>query len=238
MGKRLVILGGGESGVGAAMLAKQQGYDVFVSDGGKMKEEYKVELGINHIPFEEAMHTEEKILNADEVMKSPGIPEKNELVKKIRAKGIPVISEIELAYRYKGNSKIVAITGSNGKTTCTSLLYHICEHAGLDAALVGNIGYSFAKQVAEDPKPWYIAEISSFQLDDIKTFRPEIAILTNITEDHLDRYEYTFENYIASKFSIAMNQEKDDFFIYCADDPVTMQYMNQFAIQSNPLPLT
>ncbi|MES1224763.1 MAG: UDP-N-acetylmuramoyl-L-alanine--D-glutamate ligase, partial [Bacteroidota bacterium] len=199
---------------------------------------YKKELEANGISFEESGHTEELVLNADEIVKSPGIPEKNELVKKIRAKGIAVISEIELAYRYKGNSKIVAITGSNGKTTTTSLLYHICKHAGLDAALVGNIGYSFAKQVAEDPKPWYIAEISSFQLDDIKTFRPEIAILTNITEDHLDRYDYKFENYIASKFRIAMNQVKDDFFIYCADDPVTMQYMNQFEIHSNPLPFT
>ncbi len=236
--KRMVILGGGESGVGAALLAKQHGFEVFLSDSGSLKDVYKHELEANAISFEEKGHTEELILNADEIVKSPGIPEKNELVKKIRAKGIAVISEIELAYRYKGNSKIVAITGSNGKTTTTSLVYHICKHAGLDAALVGNIGYSFAKQVAEDPKPWYIAEISSFQLDDIKTFRPDVAILTNITEDHLDRYDYKFENYIASKFRIAMNQAKDDFFIYCSDDPVTMQYINQYAIKSNPLPFT
>ena len=234
----MVILGGGESGVGAALLAKQHGYEVFLSDSGSLNDVYKQELEANDIQFEEAGHTEQLILNAAEIVKSPGIPEKNDMVKKIRAKGIPVISEIELAYRYKGNSKIVAITGSNGKTTTTSLLYHICKHAGLDAALVGNIGYSFAKQVAEDPKPLYIAEISSFQLDDIKTFRPEVAILTNITEDHLDRYEYKFENYIASKFRIAMNQTKDDFFIYCSDDPVTMKYINQFAINSNPLPFT
>ncbi|HTE10433.1 MAG TPA: UDP-N-acetylmuramoyl-L-alanine--D-glutamate ligase, partial [Chitinophagaceae bacterium] len=238
MRKRMVILGGGESGVGAALLAKQHGYEVFLSDSGSLNDVYKQELEANDIQFEEAGHTEQLILNAAEIVKSPGIPEKNDMVKKIRAKGIPVISEIELAYRYKGNSKIVAITGSNGKTTTTSLLYHICKHAGLDAALVGNIGYSFAKQVAEDPKPLYIAEISSFQLDDIKTFRPEVAILTNITEDHLDRYEYKFENYIASKFRIAMNQTKDDFFIYCSDDPVTMKYINQFAINSNPLPFT
>ncbi len=238
MRKRMVILGGGESGAGAALLAKQHGYEVFLSDNGSLKDVYKQELEANDIQFEEAGHTEQLILNADEIVKSPGIPEKNDLVKKIRAKGITVISEIELAYRYKGHSKIVAITGSNGKTTTASLMYHICKHAGLDAALVGNIGYSFAKQVAEDPKPWYIAEISSFQLDDIKTFRPEVAILTNITEDHLDRYEYKFENYIASKFRIAMNQTKDDFFIYCSDDPVTMQYINQYEINSNPLPFT
>src|ERR1700712_2347302 len=238
MAERMVILGGGESGAGAALLAKQHGYEVFLSDNGSLKDVYKQELEANGIAYEESGHTEELILNADEIVKSPGIPEKNELVKKIRAKGIAVISEIELAYRYKGDSKIVAITGSNGKTTTTSLMYHICKHAGLDAALVGNIGYSFAKQVAEDPKPWYIAEISSFQLDDIKTFRPEVAILTNITEDHLDRYDYKFENYIASKFRIAMNQTKDDFFIYCSDDPVTVQYLNQFAINSNPLPFT
>ena len=234
----MVILGGGESGVGAALLAKQQGYDVFLSDGGSLKEVYQQELDANNVVYEEAGHTESAILNADEIVKSPGIPEKNELVKKIRAKGIPVISEIELAYRYKGNSKIIAITGSNGKTTTTSLMYHICKHAGLDCALVGNIGYSFAKQVAENPQPWYIAEISSFQLDDIKEFRPEIAILTNITEDHLDRYDYKFENYIASKFRITMNQTKDDFFIYCSDDPVTMQYINRYSIYSNPLSFT
>jgi len=238
MPERMVILGGGESGAGAALLAKQHGYEVFLSDSGSLKDVYKQELEANGIAYEESGHTESLVLNANEIVKSPGIPEKNELVKKIRAKGISVISEIELAYRYKGNSKIVAITGSNGKTTTTALMHHICKHAGLDAALVGNIGYSFAKQVAEDPKPLYIAEISSFQLDDIKTFRPEIAILTNITEDHLDRYDYKFQNYIASKFRIAMNQQKEDYFIFCADDPVTMQYINQFDIHSNPLPFT
>ncbi|HET6994120.1 MAG TPA: Mur ligase family protein, partial [Chitinophagaceae bacterium] len=211
MDKRLVILGGGESGAGAALLAKKKGYDVFVSDESSLKENYRNVLLDAGIEFEEGKHTEARILAADEVMKSPGIPEKNAMVKKIRAKEIPVISEIELAYRFKGDSKIVAITGSNGKTTTTALTYHICKHAGLDCALVGNIGYSFARQVAEDPKPLYIAEISSFQLDDIKTFRPDIAILTNITEDHLDRYDYKFENYIRSKFRIAENQQANDY---------------------------
>lgn len=243
MKNRIVILGGGESGIGAALLAKQKGYDVFLSDGSSLKEVYRKELLATGIEFEESGHTEEKILNADVVMKSPGIPEKNEMVKKIRAKGIEIISEMELAYRFKNNSKIIAITGSNGKTTTTALTYHICKTAGLDCALVGNIGYSFARQIAVDPKPLYVAEVSSFQLDDIKTFRPDIAILTNITEDHLDRYEYKFENYIRSKFRIAMNQAKNDYFIYCLDDEVTMKYLGQpitigFNIQSKQLPIS
>jgi UDP-N-acetylmuramoylalanine--D-glutamate ligase len=235
---RLVILGGGESGIGSAILGKKQGYDVFLSDASSLKENYRKELSKAGIEFEEGKHTEDKILKADEVMKSPGIPEKNDMVKNIRKKGIPVISEIELGFRFRGNGKIIGITGSNGKTTTTALMHHLCKIGGLDAALVGNIGYSFAKQVAEDPKPWYVAEISSFQLDDIKTFRPEVAILTNITEDHLDRYDYKFENYIDSKFRIAMNQKEDDYFIYCADDPVTMTNMNRYSIKSNPLPTT
>jgi UDP-N-acetylmuramoylalanine--D-glutamate ligase len=238
MKRKMVILGGGESGVGAALLAKQKGYDVFLSDGSSLKDIYRNELQKAGIGFEEGRHSEELILAADEVVKSPGIPEKNELVKKIRAKGISIISEIELAYRFKGESKIVAITGSNGKTTTTALTYHIFKTAGVDCALVGNIGYSFAKQIAEDPKPVYIAEISSFQLDDIKEFRPDVAILTNITEDHLDRYDYKFENYIRSKFRIAMNQQQDDYFIYCDDDEVTMKYLNEFNIQSTKLPIS
>ncbi len=213
MSKKLVILGGGESGVGASLLGKQKGYDVFVTDAGSLKESYRNELKTAGIEFEEGGHDEGRILMADEVMKSPGIPEKNEMVKKIRAKGIDIISEIELAYRFKGTSKIIAVTGSNGKTTTTALTYHICRKGGLDIALVGNIGYSFAKQVAQEPKPFYVAEISSFQLDDIKTFRPDVAILTNITEDHLDRYDYNFEKYIRSKFRITMNQQKNDTFI-------------------------
>ena len=238
MGKRLVILGGGESGVGAAILGKQQGYEVFLSDGGLIKDNYKNELVEWGIEFEEGGHSEDRMLQADEVMKSPGIPEKNETVKKIRANGIEVISEIEFAYRYKKNSKIIGITGSNGKTTTTSLLYHICKHADLDCAMVGNIGYSFARQVALDPKEFYVVEISSFQLDDIKTFRANVAILTNITEDHLDRYDYKFENYINSKFRIIMNQTAEDYFIYSADDPVTKKYLDRHAFKSNPLPFT
>src|SRR6188768_2249711 len=238
MRKKLVILGGGESGVGAALLAKQKGYDVFLTDGSSLKEIYRNELLNAAIEFEEGKHTDEKILNADEVMKSPGIPEKNEMVKKIRAKGIEIISEIELAYRYKGNSKIIGITGSNGKTTTTALTYHICKTAGLDCALVGNIGFSFARQVATDPKPLYVIEISSFQLDDIKTFRPDVAILTNITEDHLDRYEYKMQNYIDSKFRIVENQQEEDVFIYNLDDEITSKHINNYPIKSTLYPIT
>ena len=238
MKHRLVILGGGESGVGAALLGKKVGYDVFVSDGGPLKPAYKQELFDNGIEFEEGIHTTDKILNADEVMKSPGIPEKNEMVKAIRKKGIPVISEIELAYRFKGNSKIVAITGSNGKSTTTALTYHICETAGLSCAMVGNIGISFAKQVAVDPKEIYVVEVSSFQLDDIKEFRADIAMLLNITEDHLDRYDYKFENYINSKFRIIENQTDKDYFIYCLDDEVIMQKLPLLTIHTNPLPFS
>ena len=238
MSHRLVILGGGESGIGAAILGKKEGYGVFVSDGGTIKPKYKQELFDNGIDFEEGQHTAKMILNADEVMKSPGIPEKNEMVKQIRAKGIPVISEIELAYRFKGSSRIVAITGSNGKSTTTALIYHICQTAGLDCAMVGNIGYSFARQISEDPKPLYIAEISSFQLDDIKTFRPDISVLLNITEDHLDRYDYKFKNYINSKFRIIANQTEDDYFIYCLDDEVITNYLKEKPIIPNPLPFT
>jgi UDP-N-acetylmuramoylalanine--D-glutamate ligase len=238
MGKRIVILGGGESGVGAAILAKQKGYDVFVSDESSLKDNYRNDLQNAGIGFEEGRQDETKILSADEVMKSPGIPGQHEMVKKIRAKGIAIISEIELAYRFKGDSQIIAITGSNGKTTTTALMYHICRKGGLDCGLVGNIGYSFAREIAENPRPLYVAEISSFQLDDIRTFRPDIAILTNITEDHLDRYDYNFENYIRSKFRIAENQQPDDHFIYCADDEVTMKYIGRFSIHSHQLPIS
>jgi UDP-N-acetylmuramoylalanine--D-glutamate ligase len=238
MKKRLVILGAGESGVGAALLGKKQGYDVFVSDGGKIKDNYKMELQRNNILFEEGQHTTDMILNADEVMKSPGIPEKNDMVKQIRAQHIGIVSEIEFAYRYKGNSRIIAITGSNGKTTTTALTYHICKTAGADCAMVGNVGYSFAKQVAEDPKQLYVAEISSFQLDDIRTFRPDVAVLTNITEDHLDRYDYKFENYISSKFRVAMNQQQSDVFIYNIDDEVTTSSIDKYPIKSTLAPFT
>jgi len=238
LSKKIVILGAGESGVGAALLAKQKGYNVFVSDASAIKPIYQSELEANHIPFESGTHDIERILEADEVMKSPGIPEKSELVKQIRAKGIPVISEIEFGYRYKGASKIIAITGSNGKTTTTSLLYHICKVAGQDAAIVGNIGFSFARQIAQDPKALYVIEVSSFQLDDIHSFRPDIAILLNITEDHLDRYNYQFENYIKSKFRIIENQTEQDCFIYCIDDEVVVKHLELLTTHTNLLPFS
>jgi UDP-N-acetylmuramoylalanine--D-glutamate ligase len=209
------------------LLAKQKGYNVFVSDASAIKPIFQSELEANHIPFESGSHDVQRILKADEVMKSPGIPEKNELVKQIRAKGIPVISEIEFGFRYKGDSKIVAITGSNGKTTTTSLLYHICKVAEEDVAIVGNIGFSFARQIAVDPKKLYVIEVSSFQLDDIKTFRPDIAILLNITEDHLDRYNYQFEYYIKSKFRIIENQTEKDCFIYCIDEQMMLKIQEE-----------
>jgi len=238
LSKRLVILGAGESGIGTALLAKQKGYEVFVSDGSTIKANFQKELEDNGIAFESGKHSVDQILNADEVMKSPGIPEKNEMVKAIRAKGIPVISEIEFGYRYKGFSKITAITGSNGKSTATSLLYHICQLVNDDVAMVGNIGFSFARQIAIAPKSLYIIEVSSFQLDDIIHFKPDIAILLNITEDHLDRYDYKFENYIKSKFRIIENQTAQDYFIYCIDDEVIVKHLALLTTNSNPLPFS
>ncbi len=238
MAKRLVILGAGESGVGTALLAKQKGYDVFVSDASLIKPIFQKELAENQIEFESGSHDVERILLADEVMKSPGIPEKNELVISIRAKGIPVISEIEFGYRYKGNAKIAAITGSNGKTTTTSLLFHICQVAEKNAAMVGNIGFSFARQIAQDPKDLYVIEVSSFQLDDIHFFKPDIAVLLNITEDHLDRYNYEFEKYIKSKFRIIENQTETDCFIYCIDDEIIVKHLALLTYNTNPLPFS
>lgn len=238
MKQKLIILGAGESGVGAALLAKQKGYDVFVSDGGVITNQFIEELIRNEIPFEQGAHDENRILEADEVIKSPGIPEKASIVKKIRAKNISIISEIEFAFRFIGKSEVVAITGSNGKTTTTALTYHIFKHAQKDCALVGNIGFSFARQVALDPKSIYVAEISSFQLDDIKNFRPKVAVLTNITEDHLDRYDYKFENYISSKFRITENQHAEDVFIYNLDDETTSKYINHYPIKSTQAPIT
>jgi UDP-N-acetylmuramoylalanine--D-glutamate ligase len=238
LAKKLVILGAGESGIGTALLAKQKGYDVFVSDASAIKENFKKELEDHQIDFEAGLHSVERILAADEVMKSPGISEKNELVISIRAKGIPVISEIEFGYRYKGKSKIAAITGSNGKTTTTSLLFHICQVAEQDAAMVGNIGFSFARQIAQDPKSLYVIEVSSFQLDDIHFFKPDIAILLNITEDHLDRYNYEFERYVKSKFRIIENQTETDCFIYCIDDEIIVKHLALLTYNTNPLPFS
>jgi UDP-N-acetylmuramoylalanine--D-glutamate ligase len=238
MKERMVILGAGESGVGAALLAQQKGYEVFVSDASLINPVFKNELILNGIDFEEEIHTQEKIFTATLVVKSPGIPEKSEVIQGLKEREIELISEIEFAYRYKGDSKIIAITGSNGKTTTTAMVYHICKEAELDCAMVGNMGFSFARQVAIGPKKIYVAEISSFQLDDIKTFRPDVAILTNITEDHLDRYEYNFENYIKSKFNIIKNQTENDVFIYNADDEITIKYLKKFLNRTNPLPIS
>lgn len=221
---RIVVLGGGESGVGAAILAQQKGYDVFVSDFGKIKDRFKAELEAHQIAFEEQKHTQEKILNADIVVKSPGIPEKVDIIKMIRAKNIAIISEIEWAARFI-DGKIVAITGSNGKTTTTSLTYHILEKAGLNVAVAGNIGKSLARTVSENHFDYYVVEVSSFQLDDIESFQPHISVITNITEDHLDRYNYNFEEYIAAKMAITTNQDQNDYCIYCLDDAVTKQHI-------------
>jgi UDP-N-acetylmuramoylalanine--D-glutamate ligase len=238
MKRTMVILGGGESGVGAALLAKAMGHEVMLMDEGSLKDVYRNELNSAGIPFMEGAVDEEKLLSADEVIKSPGIPETNEWVRKLRAKGTSVIGEMELAYRYKGDSKIIAITGSNGKSTTTALIYHMCKHAGLECAMVGNIGYSFARQVAQDPKPLYVAEISSFQLDDIVNFRADVAVLLNITEDHLDRYDYKFGNYVKSKFRITINQLSTDYFIFNTDDEVITNYLKQNPIKSNQLPIS
>ncbi len=220
MKNRIAILGGGESGVGAAILAQKEGFSVFLSDMGKIKEKYKNVLSNNKIDFEEEKHSTEKILNAELVVKSPGIPDKAKLIIQLKEAGIPVISEIEFAGRYT-NAKTICITGSNGKTTTTLLLYHILKNAGLNVGLAGNVGKSFAWQVAEEKFDLYVIEISSFQLDGMYDFRADIAILMNITPDHLDRYNYDFQNYIDSKFRIIQNQTKNDFFVVCADDDVT-----------------
>jgi len=235
--KRLVILGGGESGVGTAILGHQKGYDVFVSDFGKIKNNYKEVLTINGIQWEEETHTEKKILNADVVMKSPGIPDKSDIVKKLKALHIPVISEIEFAAPFT-KAKTIGITGSNGKTTTTMLTYHLLKSAGLNVGLGGNIGKSFAWQVAEDQYDYYVLELSSFQLDGIVKYRPDIAILTNISPDHLDRYDYKYENYIDSKFRITMNQTKEDFFIYDADDEAIENWFKQNKTNAQLIPFS
>lgn len=220
MNERLVILGSGESGTGAALLAKAKGYDVFVSDQGQIKEKYKADLQKNKINFEEGTHTEGKILNAQLIIKSPGIPEKAEIIKKAKASNISIIDEIEFAYRFIDGSKVIAISGTNGKTTTTLLTYHLLKTAGFNVALGGNVGLSMARQVAENKFDWYVLEISSFQLDGIETFKPEIGILLNITPDHLDRYEYTMQNYVNSKFNLIRNMTAQEDFIYYTDDPV------------------
>ena len=233
----MVILGSGESGVGSAILAQAKGYDVFVSDKNTIPEKYKIQLVEKNIAFEEGNHTESLILNASEIIKSPGIPDKAELVIKLKEKNIPVISEIEFAGRYT-KAKTICITGSNGKTTTTLLTYHIFKKAGYNVGLAGNIGKSFAYQVATENFDYYILELSSFQLDGMFDFRADIAILLNITPDHLDRYEYKFENYVASKFRIIQNQTAEDSFIYCADDAVMEEFMKTISIKAEKIPFS
>ena len=235
--KRIVVLGAGESGAGAAVLAKKEGFDVFVSDMSKINDKYKKVLDDHGIQWEEGHHTEELILNADEIIKSPGIPEKAPMIQKLMAQGTHIISEIEFAGRYT-HSKMICITGSNGKTTTTSLIYHIFKAAGYDAGLAGNIGRSLALQVAEDPHEYYIIELSSFQLDNMYDFRANIAVLLNITPDHLDRYDFKFENYAAAKMRITQNQTAEDSFIYWNDDPVIKEELKKYDIKAVACPFS
>lgn len=235
--KRIVVLGAGESGAGAAVLAKKEGFDVFVSDMSAIKDKYKKLLDDHGIEWEEGHHTEEKILNADEVIKSPGIPKEAPMVRKLIEQGTHIISEIEFAGRYT-HSKMICITGSNGKTTTTSLIYHIFKAAGYDAGLAGNIGRSLALQVAEDPHEYYIIELSSFQLDNMYDFRANIAILLNITPDHLDRYDFKFQNYVDAKMRIIQNQTADDSFIYWNDDPVIKAQLSKYDIKAVQCPFS
>ncbi|MEJ6979826.1 UDP-N-acetylmuramoyl-L-alanine--D-glutamate ligase [Pedobacter sp. P351] len=235
--KYIVILGAGESGTGAALLARKQGFEVFVSDSGEIPEIFKHELDDLKIPYEEGMHTEEIILRAGEIIKSPGIPEKAPIIKAIRSKGISVISEIEFADRYS-DAKTICITGSNGKSTTTMLSYHILKNAGLNVGVAGNIGKSFARQVAAETFDWYVLEISSFMLDDMSGFKADIAVLLNITPDHLDRYDYKMENYADSKFRILQNQTENDVFIYCADDAEIVKGLERHKVYARSYPFS
>ncbi len=234
---RIVVLGGAESGVGAAVLAKVKGFDVFLSDKGTIDPKYADELRKWEIPFEQGQHTEELILNADEVVKSPGIPSTAPMVRKLEEKGTHIISEIEFAGRYD-TAKKICITGSNGKTTTTSLIYYLLQNAGLNVGLGGNIGKSYAYQVATEHFDYYVLEISSFQLDNCYDFRPDIAIITNITPDNLDRYDYQMENYVKAKFRITRNLRKEDCFIFDSDDAITIDHLNKIIIQAKMLPFT
>ncbi len=234
---RIVILGAAESGAGAAVLAKTKGFDVFVSDMSSIKARYKQQLESHHIEWEEGHHSEEKILNADEIVKSPGIPDNAPIIVKAREKGIHIISEIEFAGRYT-DSKMICITGSNGKTTTTSLIYHIFKDAGYDVGLAGNIGRSLAPQVAEDPHAYYVIELSSFQLDNMYDFKADIAILLNITPDHLDRYDNCMQNYVDSKMRIVQNQTEADSFIYWNDDPIIKRELSKYDIRAIQYPFS
>ena len=237
MKKRIVVLGAAESGVGAAVLAQKKGFDVFVTDMGLIKDHYKQMLDERNIVWEEKQHTEELILNADEVIKSPGIPEDAPMVLKIKEKNIPIISEIEFAGRYT-NAKMICITGSNGKTTTTSLIYHIFKDAGYNVGLAGNIGRSLALQVAEENYDYYVIELSSFQLDNMYQFRANIAVLLNITPDHLDRYNNNMQNYVDAKMRILQNQTEEDAFVYWADDPIIQRELNKYGIKAQICPFS
>ena len=237
MNNRIVVLGGGESGVGAAVLAKVKGFDVFLSDKGKIEDKYVEMLEQWEIPFEQGGHTEDLILNASEVIKSPGIPSTVPLVKKIEAAGIGIVSEIEFAGRYD-NAKKICVTGSNGKTTTTSLIYYLLQEAGLNVGLGGNIGKSYALQVATEHFDYYVLEISSFQLDNCYEFRPDIAVITNITPDHLDRYGYNMENYVRAKFRIVRNLRPEDCFIFDSDDEITINHLDKIVTEAKKLPFT
>ena len=234
---RIVVLGGGESGVGSAVLAKVKGFDVFLSDMGNISESYKTMLEEWEIPFEQGGHSEALILNADEVIKSPGIPSTAPMVRKIEEKGINIISEIEFAGRYD-SAKKVCVTGSNSKTTTTSLIFHLLQQAGLNVGLGGNIGKSYAYQVATESHDIYVLELSSFQLDNVYDFKADIAIITNITPDHLDRYDHNMENYVKAKFRITRNMSSDDCFIFCSDDEITINHLNQIVVKAQKLPFT
>ena len=234
---KLVILGGGESGTGAAVLGKQKGWEVFLSDKSPLKEVYKKELDAKGIRWEEGQHTESEILSADCIIKSPGIPHKVPIVQQAKAKGIEIISEIEFASRYT-DAKIIAITGSNGKTTTTTLVYHLLKEAGLSVAVGGNIGYSFARLVAQEPKEYYVLEISSFQLDDVQNFRPYISLLLNLSPDHLDQYNYNYKEYALAKFRIVENQENGDYFIYNKDDEMSEKLLGKLDIKAKLLPFS
>ncbi|MBP3269455.1 MAG: UDP-N-acetylmuramoyl-L-alanine--D-glutamate ligase [Bacteroidales bacterium] len=234
---RSVVLGGGESGVGAAVLAKVKGFDVFLSDNGEIAGHYADDLRKWDIPFEQGKHTEDLILNADEVIKSPGIPSTVPMVKKLEAQGTPILSEIEFAGRYDSAKKI-CVTGSNGKTTTTSLIYYLLQNAGLNVGLGGNIGKSYAYQVATEHFDYYVLEISSFQLDNCYDFHPDIAIITNITPDHLDRYDHQMENYVKSKFRITRNLSPEDCFIFDSDDEITIDHLNKIILSAKRLPFT
>jgi UDP-N-acetylmuramoylalanine--D-glutamate ligase len=237
MAKNIVILGAGESGVGSAILAQKQGYNVFVSDAGKIKDDYLLELKENIIQYEEEKHTDEKILNADEIIISPGIPLDIPLVKKIKEKNIPLISELDFAQRFT-NAKIIAVTGTNGKSTTTSLIYHTMKLAGYNVCLAGNIGFSFAKEVAFNNYDWYVLEVSSFQLDSSYSFHPHIAVITNISRNHLNRYDNSMEKYIESKFRIIQNQTTEDYFIYNIDDKNITNYLEKKNFHPKQLPFS